>query len=94
MSACSAQSPRSSPTRPRPFGSSPSTAGFIVEDSENPGGADITVLVDDLDEQVEAIVSRGIEPAERVTYESNARKTIYRDADGNEIAFGEATAAE
>jgi hypothetical protein len=67
---------------------------FIVEDRENPGGADITVLVDDLDEQVEAIASRGIEPAERVTYETNARKTIYRDADGNEIAFGEAAAAE
>jgi hypothetical protein len=34
------------------------------------------------------IASRGIEPDERVTYPGKARKTIYRDADGNEICFG------
>ena len=67
---------------------------FIVEDRENPGGADITVLVEDLDDLVEAIASRGIEPAERVAYGNGARKATYRDADGNEIGFGEAPTGE
>jgi hypothetical protein len=46
------------------------------------------VIVDDLDARVADIASRGIEPDERVTYPGKARKAIYRDADGNEIAFG------
>jgi hypothetical protein len=48
----------------------------------------ITIFVDDLDERVEAISARGIEPAERETYSNGVRKVIYRDADGNEIGFG------
>jgi uncharacterized RDD family membrane protein YckC len=32
--------------------------------------------------------ARGIEPDERITYPGKARKTIYRDGDGNEIGFG------
>jgi catechol 2,3-dioxygenase-like lactoylglutathione lyase family enzyme len=67
---------------------------FIVEDIENPGGTLVTVLVEDLDEFVEAIAARGIEPGEQVTYDSGARKAIYRDADGNEVGFGEAPAEE
>jgi hypothetical protein len=51
-----------------------------------------TVFVDDLDKRVAEITSRGIEPAERVTYPGKARKAIYRDADGNEISFGGAVA--
>jgi predicted enzyme related to lactoylglutathione lyase len=60
----------------------------IEEVSENPGGALITIFVDDLDERVEAITGRGIEPAERETYSNGVRKVIYRDTDGNEIGFG------
>lgn len=67
---------------------------YITEDGEQPGGALITVLVDDLDGLIDAIASRGIEPAERATYESGARKATYRDFDGNEIGFGEAPAAD
>jgi hypothetical protein len=33
------------------------------------------------------IASRGIEPDERVTYPGKARKTIYRDADGQRDLF-------
>ena len=52
------------------------------------GGAMHTVFVDDLDARVEAIRGRGIEPADRETYENGVRKVIYRDPDGNEIGFG------
>ena len=61
---------------------------FIVEDRAAPGGATITVFVDDLDAVVAEIASRGIEPAERETYSNGVRKATYRDADGNEIGFG------
>ncbi len=63
---------------------------FIVEDGERAGSAIPTVMVEDLDALVAAIAARGIEPNERETYESGARKVIYRDADGNEIGFGDA----
>ena len=61
---------------------------FINEDGESPGGAVILVFVDDLDGLTAEISSRGLEPDERVTYSNGVRKTIYRDADGNEIGFG------
>ena len=61
---------------------------FIVEDRDAPGGATITILVEDLDAVDAEIASRGIEPAERVTYSNGVRKTIYRDVDDNEIGFG------
>jgi hypothetical protein len=59
-----------------------------VEDRDAAGGAIITILVEELDALAAEIASRGIEPAERVTYSNGARKAIYRDADGNEISFG------
>ncbi len=60
---------------------------FIVEDTESPGGAIHTVLVDDVDALVAEIGSRGLEPDEIETYSNGVRKTIYRDADGNEIGY-------
>ena len=47
-----------------------------------------TLFVDDLDARVQAIADRGIEPAERETYENGVRKVTYRDPDGNEFGFG------
>jgi catechol 2,3-dioxygenase-like lactoylglutathione lyase family enzyme len=61
---------------------------FIVEDRERAGGATITILVDDLDAAAAEIASRGLEPDEHETYSHGAQKAIYRDADGNEIAYG------
>lgn len=61
---------------------------YILEDAEGAGRALHTILVEDLDVVVADIASRGIEPDERVTYPGKARKAIYRDADGNEVAFG------
>ena len=65
---------------------------YIVEDRDAPGAAAITIVVDDLDALVAQIASRGIEPAERVTYSNGVRKAIFRDGDGNEIGFGGASA--
>jgi hypothetical protein len=61
---------------------------FIVEDRDARGGATITIFDDDLDARTAAIASRGIEPAQQVTYSNGVRKAIYRDVDGNEIDFG------
>ena len=61
---------------------------YIEELPARAGHALHTVFVDDLDDRVEQIGARGIEPAEQETYENGARKVIYRDPDGNEIGFG------
>jgi catechol 2,3-dioxygenase-like lactoylglutathione lyase family enzyme len=63
---------------------------YIVEDRDAPGGAIVTILVDDVDALDAEVAARGIERAEQVTYSSGARKSIYRDADGNEIGYGAA----
>jgi catechol 2,3-dioxygenase-like lactoylglutathione lyase family enzyme len=52
------------------------------------GHAMHTVFVDNLDERVGQISARGIEPADRETYDNGVRKVIYRDPDGNELGFG------
>jgi hypothetical protein len=61
---------------------------YIDEDAGRAGRAVHTIFVDDLDQVVADIASRGIEPDDRETYPGKARKAIYRDADGNEIGFG------
>ncbi len=60
----------------------------VVEDRDAPGGATITVIVDDLDRLMAEIAARGLEPTERETYANGVRKAIYCDADGNQIGFG------
>ena len=52
------------------------------------GHAMVMVYVDDLEAVVAGISQRGIEPAERETYENGVSKVIYRDADGNELSYG------
>jgi catechol 2,3-dioxygenase-like lactoylglutathione lyase family enzyme len=52
------------------------------------GHAIHTLFVDDLDERIAAISSRGIEPVSQEAYDNGVRKVTYRDSDGNEIAFG------
>jgi hypothetical protein len=66
----------------------------INEDAERAGRAIHTIFVDDLDQVIADIASRGLEPDERETYPGKARKAIYRDADGNEIGFGGGPADE
>jgi len=61
---------------------------YVVEHSEGAGHSVVTIFVDDLDAQVAAIAARGLEPDERETYSSGARKAVFRDPDGNEVGFG------
>lgn len=61
---------------------------LYIEVREHAGHALHTVFVDDLDERVDAITSRGLEPASRETYDNGVRKVTYRDPDGNEVGFG------
>jgi hypothetical protein len=64
---------------------------YILE-SEGAGGGLHLLFVEDLDARVDDIASRGLEPDDREAYPGKARKVIYRDPDGNEIAFGGAFA--
>ena len=87
--ACSAASRHSSPTRPRRSGRSASTSHvYIVEDAYDPGGAAITLFVDDLETASPRSAPAGSRPADRETYSNGVRKVTYRDPDGNEIGFG------
>jgi hypothetical protein len=61
---------------------------YIVQKPERAGNALVLSFVDDLDERIALIAQRGIEPAERETYDNGPTKVTYRDPDGNEISFG------
>ena len=65
---------------------------FIEVRPEHAGHAMHTVFVDDFDARMSQIAERGLEPADRATYSNGVRKVIFRDSDGNEIAFGGAPA--
>ncbi len=65
---------------------------YVVEHPDGAGNSVVTIFVDDLEAQVAAIAGRGLEPDERETYATGARKVIYRDPDGNEVGFGGAAA--
>ncbi|MDQ3874074.1 MAG: VOC family protein [Actinomycetota bacterium] len=61
---------------------------FIVERPEHAGHAMHTIFLADFDAIVAEIAARGIQPAQRETYSSGARKATYRDPDGNEVGLG------
>lgn len=61
---------------------------YVHQVPEHAGHSAVTLFVGDLDAAVDAIGSRGIEPAERETYGNGVRKVTFRDADGNEIGYG------
>ncbi len=50
-----------------------------------------TILIDDLDVRLAQIAERGLEPANRETHEGGVRKFTFRDPDGNEFGFGDAS---
>jgi len=65
---------------------------YVTEDGERPGGATITLFVEDLDALVADIAFRGIEPVEQVTYSNGVRIVIYQQKAAYEIGFGGAPA--
>ena len=61
---------------------------YVVEHADGAGQSVATIFVDDLDSQMAAITARGLQPDEIETYSNGVRKAVYRDPDGNELAFG------
>ena len=61
---------------------------YIVQQPEHAGHAAHTLFVANLDTLIEQVQVRGLAPAHRETYPNGVRKITYRDADGNELAFG------
>jgi len=61
---------------------------YIRERPERAGHALHLLFVEDLDEWADHISARGIEPHAQEEYANGVRKLTYRDADGNELAFG------
>ena len=61
---------------------------YIVMLPERAGHGLLTLFVDDLDERVQGIRDRGVEPVSIETYDNGVRKVTYRDADGNEVGLG------
>jgi predicted enzyme related to lactoylglutathione lyase len=61
---------------------------FIEVRPEHAGHAMHTIFVGDFDVRLSQIAKRGLEPAERETYDNGVRKAIFRDPDGNEIGLG------
>jgi catechol 2,3-dioxygenase-like lactoylglutathione lyase family enzyme len=66
---------------------------YVMEDADGAGHGLVTLFVDDLETWIDAIAARGLQPAERETYENGVRKLTFRDPDGNEIGFGGPPAA-
>ena len=67
---------------------------YIEDRPAHAGHAQVTVFSDDFDERVDAIVSRGIDPDVRETYDNGVRHVTFRDPDGNELSFGGAPLAD
>jgi catechol 2,3-dioxygenase-like lactoylglutathione lyase family enzyme len=55
---------------------------------EHAGHGMVTVFVDDVEQRLQAIAGRGLEPAVREVYDNGVRHATFRDPDGNEISFG------
>lgn len=62
---------------------------YIIADAERAGNALLTVIIDDLDQQVATLSERGFTPAEIEDVPGKYRKVSFRDPDGNTFAFGQ-----
>jgi catechol 2,3-dioxygenase-like lactoylglutathione lyase family enzyme len=52
------------------------------------GHAMVGLYVDDLEARIELAASRGGHPTSSEAYDNGVRRVVFRDADGNEFAFG------
>ncbi len=62
---------------------------YLVRDAGRAGTAAVTLLVDDLDERLDALAGRGIAAGEIETLANGVRKLVLTDPEGSTIAFGE-----
>lgn len=60
---------------------------YVVEHADGAGNCVVTIFLDDLDAQIAAIATKGLEPDDTETYTNGARKVVFRDPDGNELGF-------
>jgi predicted enzyme related to lactoylglutathione lyase len=62
---------------------------YLVGDADRAGKSLLTLLVDDLDEQVAALADRGLTPDETETLADGGRKAAFIDPDGNKTTFAQ-----
>lgn len=67
---------------------------YLVGDADRTGRALLTLLVDDLDEQVAALAERGLAPNEVETLSDAGRKAAFVDPEGNKITFAQPGSTE
>ncbi|MBW8751258.1 MAG: VOC family protein [Propionibacteriales bacterium] len=61
---------------------------YVEVRPEHAGHARNTIFVADFEERIAAAALRGIDVADRETYENGVRHATYRDPDGNEFCLG------
>ncbi len=62
---------------------------YVVADQDRAGRGLLTLLVDDLDEQVADIARRGLAPGAIEVMSNGVRTAAITDPDGNRITFGQ-----
>jgi catechol 2,3-dioxygenase-like lactoylglutathione lyase family enzyme len=62
---------------------------YVLRDADRAGRAVVTLLVDDLDERLAAVVARGIELGPLETKGVGVRTTWITDPDGNRVQIGQ-----
>ena len=67
---------------------------YVVADANRAGNALLTLLVDDLEDQVAALTDRGLAPGAIDTVPGVVRKAVMIDPEGNMITFGENLTAQ
>jgi catechol 2,3-dioxygenase-like lactoylglutathione lyase family enzyme len=60
---------------------------YIEVRPEHAGHSHNTLFVEDFEERLTAIADRGLEPADRETYDNGVRHATFQDPDGNEISY-------
>ncbi|QCI96239.1 VOC family protein [Novosphingobium sp. EMRT-2] len=63
---------------------------YIIVQPDRAGGSVQTIMLDDLEAQIEQIAERGIRFSKEETPAENVRKVMYYDPDGNELGLGRA----
>ena len=67
---------------------------YVVADANRARNALLTLLVDDLEDQVAALTDRGLAPGAIDTVPGVVRKAVMIDPEGNMITFGEDLTAQ